>query len=174
VNNRYLALAAALSVATAFAGDDALQPRKLLDGKVTMLVPAGFTVMADEQRKLKYPGPEAPALVLTDESTAVNIALDHKSLPIRPEELPELEATVRKQMEEAKLNSSGLRKLNGREFAVFDLDSDAPDGTVRNIMAMTSLDGKLLIVSYNCMVSRDAGCGVLGTRLIESIEVTGP
>ena len=39
---------------------------------------------------------------------------------------------------------------------------------------MTSLDGKLLVISYNCLISKDAGCDVVGRKIIESIKLTQP
>ncbi len=129
--------------------------------------------MSDEHRKLKYPGANAPSVVLTDESTTVNIALDHKPMAIAPNQLKELEAPMRQQFASAKLNSSGMRSINGQDFLVFDVDVQLPDGANHNHMAITSFEGRMLIISYNCMSSRDANCGALGNRVIESIRLNG-
>ena len=151
--------------------EEALESRSLLEGKVSMQVPASFTAMSDQHRKLKYPGANAPALVLTDESTTVNIALDHKPMAIAPGQIKELEAPMRQQFASAKLNSSGMRSINGHDFLVIDVDVPLADGSNHNHMAITSLEGRMLIISYNCMLSRDANCGALGSRVIESIRL---
>ena len=155
------------------AAEVALEARSLLDGKVTVQVPAGFTVMSDEHRKIKYPGANAPSLVLTDASTTVNLALDHKPMAIAPNQIKELEAPMRQQFASAKLNASGMRSINGRDFLVFDFDVQLPDGTNHNHLAITSFEGRMLIISYNCMLTRDADCGALGNRVIESIRLSG-
>ena len=67
------------------------------------------------------------------------------------------------------MNSSGVRKLNGVEFVVFDVDSDAEDARIHNLIALTSLDDRMLLISYNCVISMDSRCGEIGPRIIESI-----
>lgn len=149
----------------------ALETLALLNGRVTMSVPAGFAKMGDADRQVKYPGANAPSVVLTNSSGDVNIALDRKPVAIRLEELKDLEPVIKKQMAGAKINSSGIRKINGHDFLVIDMDTRAIDATIRNVMAMTSDGGRLLVISYNCPVSKDASCGVLGTQLIDSIRL---
>jgi hypothetical protein len=153
------------------AAEEALEARSLLGGKVTVQLPGGFTVMSDEHRKIKYPGANAPSVVLTDESTTVNLALDHKPLAIAPNQIKELEEPMRQQFASAKLNFAGMRSINGQEFLVVDVDVPLPDGTNHNHLAFTSFEGRMLIISYNCMLSRDAQCGALGNRVIESIRL---
>ena len=173
MNVKHLASILLVAAALPAMAEEKLESRTLLDGKVTMLVPAEFTPLSDEYRKAKYPGGNGPAFVLTDESTEVNIAMDHKENAIAPEQLKLLEAPMRQQFSAAKVNSSGIRTLNGREFLVFDLDVALPDGPNHNLLAITSLEGRMLIVSYNCMPERHANCAELGNRLIESVQVKG-
>ena len=168
------ALAAALLVGAAFA-DEELKSRTLLDGQVTMLVPASFTVMSDADRRLKYPGTNRPAQVLTDATTTVNIALGVQQMEMKPGDLENFLAAARHNLPErpgVTIHSSGIRTINGRDFMVIVMDTTNTDGVVQNVMAMTPFAGHALLVSYNCMPSRDAGCGALGNRLIESIEVS--
>ena len=40
-------------------------------------------------------------------------------------------------------------------------------------LRFTSLEGRMLIISYNCMPGRNADCGALGNRVIESIRLNG-
>lgn len=161
-------LALSVLCGAAFA-DEQLQSRKLLEGKVTILVPSAFKLLSDVDKRVKYPGRNAPAYVLSSVDGTVNIAFDVKQLPTKPEDLPKIEAPMRQQFAGAKMNSSGIRKVNGNDLLVFDMDTPAADGTIRNLMVMTSLEGNLLVVSYNCLISRDPGCGALGNQLIGSI-----
>jgi hypothetical protein len=73
----------------------------------------------------------------------------------------------------AKINSAGVKTINGADFLVFDVTTPAPDGEIRNVMAFASLEGRMLAVSYNCSLARDANCGALGTRLIQSMSLKG-
>jgi len=167
-----LALALLIVIGPA-AAEEALEGRTLLDGKVTLQVPASFKPMSDEHRKIKYPGANAPSVVLTDESTTMNIALDHKPVAIAPNQVKELEAPMRQQFASAKLNSAGMRSINGQDFLVIDVDVPLADGPNHNHMAFTSFQGRMLIISYNCMLSRNADCGALGNRVIDSIRLNG-
>lgn len=137
-----------------------------------MLVPPGLIMMSDADKREKYPGEHAPAYVLTNEDWSVNIAFDHKKIPMKPGEAGELEAPLRKQMAGAKINGSGVRKLNGVEFLVIDADIRPDDLTVHNLIAVTSLEGRMLVISYNCILDIDPKCGALGPQLIESIVLT--
>ena len=164
-------LAATLLVFGAAVASEEFELRELLDGKITMQLPTEFTTMSDEVRKVKYPGANAPSVVMTDATTTVNVALDHKPVNITPAQVKDLEPALRQQLASARINSGGLQTLNGHEFLVMDFDTPAQDGIIRNVMAMTSLDDRLLVVSYNCMLNRHPDCGALGTQLIESIRV---
>jgi hypothetical protein len=148
---------------------DQLQSRKLLDGKVTMLIPSGFGFLSESKKREKYPGANAPAYVLSNLDGTVNIAFDHKKVAMKPEEVSKLEDPMRAQFSALKVHSGGIRKLNGVEFLVFDMETPGPEGAIRNVMAFASLEGRLLAVSYNCLPSRNPDCGKLGHRLIESI-----
>lgn len=148
------------------------QRRSLLDGRVSMLVPADFAPMPKALIARKYPAGSAPNYVLTNHDATVNIAYDIKPLDVRPNQMNELLASLRQQMTYGTIRSSGIRRLNGYDYVIMEFDVTVGGDDIRNVMAMSSLGGKLLAVSYNCMLTRDAGCGVLGKRLIESIELT--
>ena len=93
-----LTVAALLLLVSAAAAEEALESRSLLDGKVTMQVPASFKPMTDEHRKVKYPGANAPAVVMTDATTTVNVALDHKPVKLTPAQVKDLEPAMRQQL----------------------------------------------------------------------------
>ncbi len=149
--------------------DDQLKPWNLLGGRVQMLAPHGMTLMSDADRLEKYNRPEPPANVLTSEDWLVNITFDLKKIPMKPEEVRENVNIMRQAFPGSKINSSGVRKLNGVEFVVLDVDTTLPDGIVHMLIAMTSLDDRMLMISYNCFLDEDPNCGAIGPRLIESI-----
>jgi hypothetical protein len=165
-----LLLAGFLAAATAA---DTLQPRDLLGGKVNLLVPSSLQPMSDAARLEKYPGKNAPAYVLTNADTTVNVAFDHKQIPFEPAQIVGLEEPMRQRMSStAKLNSIGMKKINGADILVIDFDMALPDGgQVHNHMAMTSFEGRMLVISYNCLLNLDSKCAALGPGIIESIKL---
>jgi hypothetical protein len=163
-------LTAFLTIAPAISGaNESLKPWNLLGGKVTMLVLPGLTLMSEADKREKYPGDNAPAYVLTNEDWSTNIAFDHKKLSMKPGEVHELEQPMRKHMSNAKINWRGVRKLNGIEFLLIDADVRLEDATVHNLIAVTSPEGRMLVISYNCILDFDPKCGVKGPPLINSI-----
>jgi hypothetical protein len=159
-------LCSALSPAHA---DDQLKPWVLLGGRVTMLVPQGMALMSESDKAEKYTNPEPPAYVLSTEDWLVNITFDLKKIPLKPQEVRENEKPMRQTFSRSKINSSSVRKINGVEFVILNVDIAAGDATVHNLMAMTSLDDRMLLISYNCVLDVDPACGEIGPRIIESI-----
>lgn len=151
--------------------EEPLQPRSLLGGKVTMLVPSGLTMMSDADKKERYPGRNAPAYVLTNGDWSVNVAFDHKQITMKPDEVGELEGPMRQQLAGTKINAIGVKKLNGVDFLVIDTDMNQPEAVVHNVIAMGSLEGRMLVISYNCLLNLDKVCGAVGPKLIESIKL---
>jgi hypothetical protein len=160
-----------LAVSTTAQAAESLASRNLMGGRLTMLVPTSFRLLTDAEKRAKYPGANAPASVLSSADTTVNIAFDHKPIAFKPEDISKLEQDVRAKLAAGALNSAGRKKLGGTDFVVFGTDTDAPDGTISNLMAFASVDDRLFVVSYNCLVSRDPACGDLGKKLIDSIVV---
>lgn len=134
-------------------GDIVLKPQTVLDGKLSLLVPEAFSVMDEEMLKLKYPSQRRPALVYTDQSGAINVAFNHTKDRIRQSEI----AAFHKQVDGMFHNlyptatwfNSSVTDINGRNWLMLDLRTPAIDTEIRNITVGTSLDGRLLLVSFN-------------------------
>lgn len=171
-NRRVLSCVVLVALSATLHAADTLGSRTLLDGKLSMQVPTSFVPMDAAAKKVKYPGANAPAYVLTNGDGSTNIAFDHKPVAMSPDEIPKLEAPMREQFSGLKINSAGTRQINGTNFLMFDFDSPSPDGDIRNLLVMSSLEGKLLVISFNCLPSKDASCGNLGKQLIESISLS--
>jgi hypothetical protein len=172
LNPAALVSAILLSVGIARAAEP-LQSRVLLDGKVTMLVPQNLTFMSEADKRERYPGRNAPAYVLTNEDWSVNLAFDHKQVPMKPTQVGELEKPMFQQLSGAKINSSGVRKVNGIDFLVIDADMDMPDeARLHNLITVTSLEGRMLVISYNCLLNFDPACAGVGPRMMQSIVLT--
>ena len=168
-----LLVAAQMSAPVGAIAAEALEAREFLGGKLSMLVPASFKVMSDEMRRSKYSGDKPPTLVLTDKSNSTDITFHHTPAKMTLEALPEFGSALRQAYPDAKFHSSGSRTINGSEFFKIDLETQSPDGRVRSVVAITAMQGRLLLVSYNCLVSREPKCWHLGHQLIESIKLKG-
>ena len=53
------------------------EERNLLEDKIKILLPKEFQEMPKEIAALKYPSERRPTLILTNESTSINISFNH-------------------------------------------------------------------------------------------------
>lgn len=162
-------------IASTAAGEPVLKERILLAGRLSVLVPESFFQMSDEMLRLKYPSERRPAIVLTNPEGSVNVAVNHTDNALQPAQLPEahvaMEQMFRNLHPSAAWNRSEIVSIKGRRFFVLDLVTPAIDTKVRNIMAGTSLEGRFLIVTFNCTRELEPEWGDAGRRIIESVSL---
>lgn len=134
-------------------GDIVLKPQAVIDGKLSLLVPEEFSEMDEETLQLKYPSERRPTLVYTNESGAINLAVNHTKDRMPQSEIDafhkQMDAMFRNLYPSATWFNSGVIDINGRNWLTLNLRTPAIDTEIRNIMVGTSLDGRLLLVSFN-------------------------
>ncbi len=149
--------------------------RTILDGKASIAVPAAFSLMSDEMRKLKYPNENRPAVVYTDERGAVNVAVNLTALSVSPDQLEATHETVvtnfRNLYPSAAWYESRLFEREGQRFFVIDLMTPAIDTEVRNMMLGTSCGGRLLVVSFNVMRELAPAWIETGQKILSSLKI---
>ena len=155
-----------------------LSRRMLLDGRVSVLVPSSFEPMDETMRRLKYPSEQRPQIVFTDPEASVNVALIHSEARVREDQIPgllkSLEGVFRALHPSAAWSAADLIELDGRSFARLDLVTPAIDAKVRNIMVATSLEGRMLAVTFNCTQELEARWAETARRIVESIQILEP
>jgi hypothetical protein len=171
-------LAVLITVATSAAirgQEPSLQPRSVLGGRLSLLMPAEFTPMAEEVMRRKYPSSYRPGNVYTNAATTINVAFDHTSHQVTGAQLGAAYESMRTAMKNMYPSAvwfrSELRKINGREFFLMEMRTPALDTEVRNIIVGTSVDDRLLMVTFNCMKSLEQQWVPVGNKIIESIAV---
>ncbi|MFY9610990.1 MAG: hypothetical protein WAU45_20560 [Blastocatellia bacterium] len=125
--------------------------------------------------KLKYPGERRPTLVFTNESGSVNVAVNHTNNKITPTDVPQFQ----KQMERLFRNlypsatwfRNELTQIYGRQCFLFDFRTPAVDTEVRNIMLGMSLDGRLLIITFNATKGLEESWIPVGDQIIQSVKI---
>lgn len=61
--------------------------------------------------------------------------------------------------------------LNGVKFVLYEFVSPAVDTNIYNHMAVSSVDGRLFIVTFNCVVRLRDEWEPIGKKIIQSITV---
>jgi hypothetical protein len=149
--------------------------KSLLKGRVSLLIPRGFEPMSAELLVRKYPSANRPNLVYSNAATTINVALEHTIHRVPPAELAAVHQAMRSTLgnvyPSAEWFRSEIRVINGRQFFLLDVRTPAVDTVVRNLMVGTSLDDRLLMVSFNVTKALEGEWLAAGNRIIESITV---
>jgi hypothetical protein len=168
-----------LLVTVRAAGVSAQQPvlerKTLLGGKVSLLMPSDFAPMGEELMRRKYPSSYRPGLVFTNKATTINVALDHTVHALPANQLAAAYESMRSAMKNMHPSAAWfrqeIRRINGREFFLLELRTPAIDTEIRNIMVGTSLDDRLLMITFNVTKALETQWLPTGNKIIESIAV---
>lgn len=152
-----------------------LVTKKVLNNKLSILLPKDFVLMQNEMLELKYPIAERrPTEVYTDESGAINIALNLTQNQVTIEELPEMEKALRHQFTNTSnitFNFSEIRTINGHKYIVIDFYSQAVDTKIYNLMFVTSINNRILIGTFNCTIEHFVQWKPVGLKIINSLKI---
>lgn len=167
-------LVAVLSGLPGPAQAEELQERLALNGRVTLLAPGNFTPLPENLLKSKYPSEWRPSEVLSNESGSVNLAFNHASGEI-PDDVDVLRQGLsepfHKIYAQAEWLSDDVVEVNGRKFVHFEMITRSLDGDVHNILYMTPLDGRLLLISFNTTKEEAPQWLEIGRRILQSIKI---
>lgn len=146
-----------------------------LKGKLTLSIPSDFNIMSNEMLLQKYPSGNRPTEVYTNKSGSVNIAVNHTANMIKIEQLPELLPVFEQQFTALYPNIKWLKKelvkINNRDFILLEFETPAIDTPIYNLMAVSSLDGRMLMGSFNCPIGMKGEWKEKANQIINSIKV---
>lgn len=157
------------------ASADALEERNFLGGKVAMLVPTDFAPMDEEMLRIKYPMERRPTEVVTNQSGSFNVAFNHTTNRVQPEQLEQAHASITKMFHNRYPSATWYRdemtEIDGRKAFVLELVTPAVDTRIHNIMLATSVDGRMLLVSVNLVEELKAAHLADARKMAASIRV---
>jgi hypothetical protein len=111
--------------------------------------------MTAEMIAVKYPNPhQQPNIVLTDENAEVNIVITLTPQPIQSAQIGQykdfLFNSTKKSHPDAQMLENDVKTINGKKVGYIKLISNAVDQKVFVYYFFTDMDGKLLILTFNC------------------------
>ncbi|WP_194973047.1 hypothetical protein [Aquiflexum lacus] len=130
-----------------------LNEKPVLSGKASMMVPENFKLMNSEMLALKYPNVgHQPTEVYTNLEGTINIALNHTKNVASEDNLQEVKKAMDAQINKPPIEfiKSELVQLNGNRCILMEFKSQAVDSKIYNLMLITSLEGRLAMVTFNC------------------------
>lgn len=134
--------------------DTKVENGNILNGKASITFPAGFTQMPEEMLKVKYPQAQRPneAWYVESENGKVSLAFSQTAQAMPEDKLSDF-ASAMKQQFQAFSPKVSETKVNGKKVVRIEMltpDANAADGAkIYNLMQMSSMDGKLLIATFN-------------------------
>ncbi len=151
-----------------------LVPKKFLDGRIEMLVPASFAPMSEEMAKLKYPTANRPSEILTNDAGSVNLSFTYSKQVVAPNQLGEMHQSMdrlfRTIHKTAEWHNSGLKTINNRQWFEMDLTIQLPDTQVRNMMYGTSSGRRAAFVAFNVTVEEESQWAEAAKVMIASLH----
>ncbi|VYT68570.1 hypothetical protein [Metakosakonia massiliensis] len=122
----------------------------ILDGQATMVLPEGYVRMPQELLEKKYPASQRPkeAWYVESENGKVSIAFSVTKNVMSEAQIQQFAGMMKNQMKAFSPSISDVT-VNGKKMSRLEITTPAADGKIFNVMQLSSLDGKLLISSFN-------------------------
>jgi hypothetical protein len=159
----------AILLASASGALEGAQSRTLLGGAVTLLVPAELVEQKPDDEDERPV--DSTSMNFANQGLTTALSIGHEpQFALRPADLGTLVEALKQQFHYEKVLFSGIRRINGRDFAV--IESENATGDAHYVIAVqTSWKGHLLYVTYQCTPPQDAHCVERGKAVVASIHL---
>lgn len=129
---------------------------KLFRKQMEILLPKGFKDMPDYIAKKKYPSKHRPPVILMNEDNRVNFTFHLMDMALAESQLKKAAEGFVKSMKQVYTNAKFQdlqydERNDGSRIAWLSYESMAIDADIFNMMFITSLEGKMLYGSFNCI-----------------------
>ena len=152
-----------------------LVENEVLQGRVKIKLPSTFELMEQGMLEFKYPESNRPTEVYTNPEGSVNIALNYTNNPLHENQIEEFHAVLSQMFHNlypsATWHRDGVEEINGNKFVVLELVTPAIDTEIHNIISGTSVENRLLLVSFNTTKELSGQWLETGKAIIYSIDV---
>jgi len=158
------------------AAAERLETRWLLDGRLSIDLPASFTVMPESMKRVKYPGNRRPAEVYSNTDGSVSFAINYTRSEITEAEIEDahwtLSGSFRHAYPDAEWYRSGVYEQSGIRVFILELTTPARDTRIHNLMMGMPLDGRLLLVAFNVTVEQRERWLEVGHAAMQSVKLS--
>jgi hypothetical protein len=153
-----------------------LEEKEIIDGRFTMLLPSHFEEMDPDLKAVKYPGPESPDWVYSNESGDVSITFTLENGEIKPEEVPEVRDILAKELKRLYPSSAIEDKKTigdkDNSISLFSMDIPLIDGACYHLMFLREVREGLLIGSFDCSIDEKKQWQQIMLQLLETLRET--
>jgi hypothetical protein len=147
----------------------------VLNGRLSVIMPEAFEIMTKELAEIKYPSINRPDEIYTNSETTINFSVSLHDDEAANEDIPDVKDTLQKvimRMHPAsRVIHSKTIEVSGINIAYFDFKTAAIDMDIYNMMFFLSINGRIVVGSFNCpWVNMDTWKPVI-TQMLGSMEV---
>ena len=150
--------------------NQSLESRTVLNGLVQIKLPSHFEPMPEALLKVKYPSGNAPTEVYSNTDGSVNVALNHTSNQVSKEKLSALLPAFVNQFTKSYPSINWKQKTTTEKGLLLEFETPSVDTSIYNLMAVQSLNGKMLMVSFNCPLPLQKEWEMKARKIIGSID----
>jgi len=147
----------------------------IMSGKISVLLPTDFSIMSEEMAKMKYPTENRPSIIYTNNSGSVNIAFSYTQNQASSENIQAITDAMKESFKNlypsAQWYTSEVKSINSKDIGVLELITPAIDTEIYNLMWFTDLDGKLMIVTFNCTKEQMDDWKPVGEVILSSFKL---
>jgi hypothetical protein len=148
---------------------------KLLNGKVQLDVPEQLQPMDKNIFLLKYPNEnQNSTIAYSDEEATVSLLVNLRHDKATQADLPKYQQILNENFgnnHSIDFRKSELKHINGKDFIVIEMITPAVDTRVYNLMFVTSLEGKLLMGTFNCTIEKAKEWQPIAEQILNSIKM---
>lgn len=154
-----------------------IEEKSVLDGGLTMMLPAEIHLMDEELARAKYPDGNRPDYIYSNEDTTVNFtfSIDDSGL-INNEEVEEVKNILSSQMRRlypgSKIEDSQTIQAGEKAVSFFSFDIPLIDGNIYNLMFFMEYQEHLLIGGFNCSIHQKKQWRPLVRQMLMTIRET--
>lgn len=156
-------------------GKVVLEEVSLFSDKVEILLPKDFDLMSEELAKLKYPSDRRPTLIYTNEAASTNVTFNYLESKASSDDIDHYKdyfIDVFKNMyPSAEWYDDGIIQLDEKNIGYMEVLTPAIDTEVYNLIFFTDLDGKLLMVTVNCVKEQIDDWKPIAKAIMNSIKL---
>ncbi len=138
-------------------------------------VPDEFHAMSQAMREQRYSAGQRPSFVLTNSAGNVNIAFNLTPNEMTLDQLPDFQrqmaALFRGQVESNDWIGSTTTQINGLDWFTIEMRTEAFGTKVWNLIAGTSLNGRLLLVSFNATTELESEWSPICNQMLQSVKL---
>ena len=150
--------------------------RDIFEGIVFMTMPNSFELMPIKQAMAKYPSYDRPGVIFTNPETNINVTLSYqRNEPLENDGVEELKNSIQdsilEELPKLKIIESNVISVNELNIAYFDFIASVSRSQVYNLIYIFSLEGVLVIGSFNCLKEDMVSWKEIFFQMIHSISL---